>query len=146
MYKVAPQAPLAGFAGNGYKLVYTDTPNAVVKAAEKSAKTTGFTYSLGMTVGTDGAVKAVMWDSPAFDAGLDVASTIVAVGGDAYSADRMKAAITAAKGTKEPIRLLTKTGTKYREVALDYHAGLRYPRLEKVGTGVNGLDRLLSAR
>ncbi len=146
VYKVAPQTPLAGFTGNGYRLVYTDTPNAVVKAGEKTSKTTGFTYSLGLTVASDGAVRAVMWDSPAFNAGLDVATTIVAVNGDAYSADKMKAAITAAKGTKDPIRLLTKTGNKYRDVALDYHDGLRYPRLEKVGTGVNGLDRLLAAK
>ncbi len=146
VYKVAAQAPLAGFAGNGYKLVYTDTPNAVAKAGEKSAKTTGFTYSLGMTVASDGAVRAVMWDSPAFDAGLDVATTIVAVNGDAYTGDKLKVAITAAKTSKDPIRLLTKTGNKYRDVALDYHGGLRYPRLEKVGTGTNGLDRLLTAR
>ena len=146
VYKVAPQTPLAGFTNNGYRLVYTDTPNAVVKAGEKTSKTTGFTYSLGMTVASDGAVRAVMWDSPAFDAGLDVATTIVAVNGDAYSADKLKAAITTAKTSKDPIRLLTKTGNKYRDVALDYHGGLRYPRLEKVGTGTNGLDRLLAAK
>ncbi|MES2339478.1 MAG: peptidase M61 [Pseudomonadota bacterium] len=146
VYKVAAQTPLAGFAGNGYKLTYTDKPNAVAKAGEKSAKTTGFTYSLGMSVANDGAVRAVMWDSPAFDAGLDVATTIVAVNGDAYSGEKLKDAITAAKGSKDPIRLLTKVGNKYRDVAIDYHDGLRYPRLEKVGTGVNGLDRLLSAK
>ena len=146
VYKVAPQTPLAGFTGNGYRLVYTDTPNAVVKAGEKTSKSVGFTYSLGLTVASDGAVRAVMWDSPAFNAGLDVATTIVAVNGDAYSADKMTAAISAAKGTKDPIRLLTKTGNKYRDVALDYHDGLRYPRLEKVGTATNGLDRLLAAK
>ncbi|MHA6723563.1 M61 family metallopeptidase [Sphingomonas sp. RS2018] len=147
VYQVSPKTPLAGFTDNGYRLVYTDTPNAVAKAGEKGAKTSSFAFSLGMTIGNaDGAVRAVIWDSPAFDAGLDVASTIVAVNGDAYSAERLKAALTAAKSSKDPIRLLVKQDTKYREVALDYHGGLRYPRLEKVGTATTGLDRLLTAK
>ena len=54
--------------------------------------------------------------------------------------------MTAAKGTKEPIRLLTKSGDHYRDVAIDYHDGLRYPHLQKIGTGINGLDRLLTPR
>ncbi|WP_326525767.1 M61 family metallopeptidase [Sphingomonas sp.] len=144
--QVAPRAPLAGFTDNGYRLVYTDTPNAVMKAAERSSKTVSLAYSLGMSVASDGAVRSVIWDSPAFNAGLDVATSIVAVNGDAYTGDRIKAAITAAKGGKDPIRLLVKAGSKFREVALDYRDGLRYPRLEKVGDGTNGLDRLLTAR
>ncbi|URW74610.1 peptidase M61 [Sphingomonas donggukensis] len=144
--KVSDRAPLGGFEGNGYKLVYGDEPNAVAKAGEKASKTVSFAYSLGMTVASDGAVRAVMWDSPAFDAGFDVATTIVAVNGDAYTGDKLKDAVKAAKTSKEPIRLLTKTGSKYRDVALDYHGGLRYPRLEKVGTATNGLDRLLTAK
>jgi predicted metalloprotease with PDZ domain len=140
------RAPLGGITGNGYRLVYTDTPNAVAKAAEKSAKTTSFAFSLGMTIASDGAVRAVMWDSPAFDAGFDVSTTIVAVDGSAYTSDRLKDAVTAATTSKEPIKLLVKNGTRYREVALDYHGGLRYPRLEKVGTGETGFDRLLAAK
>jgi predicted metalloprotease with PDZ domain len=144
--KINERAPLAGFTGNGYRLTYTDTPNAVLKAGEKSGKTTNLAYSLGMSVGNDGAVKSVMWDSPAFDAGFDVSTMIVAVNGDAYSGDRIKDAVTAAKTAKEPIKLLVKNGSRYRDVTLDYHGGLRYPRLEKVGTGTNGLDRLLAAK
>jgi len=39
-----------------------------------------------------------------------------------------------------------KNGERYRQVALDWHGGLRYPRLEKIGSGEAGLDRLLSPR
>lgn len=42
--------------------------------------------------------------------------------------------------------LLVKKGDEYRTVALDWHDGLRYPRLEKIGTGEGGLDRLLAPR
>ena len=143
---VNDRSTTTGITDNGYRLTFGDTPNAVAKAGEKSSKTAGFTYSLGMSVGSDGAVKSVVWDSPAFDAGLDVATTIIAVDGEAYSADKLKAAVTAAKTGKPPITLLVKAGSRYREVALDYHGGLRYPRLEKVGAGETGLDRLLAAK
>jgi len=146
VYQVNSATTTAGIARNGYRLVYTDTPNAVAKSGESSSKTTSFAYSLGMTVANDGAVRAVVWDSPAFNAGMDVATTIVAVNGDAYSADRLKAAVTAAKTSKDPIRLLVKNDAKFRDVALDYHDGLRYPRLEKVGTGETALDRLIAAK
>ena len=146
VYQVAPTAPLAGLTGNGYKLVFTDQASATLKEGEKERKATSLTYSLGLSANNEGAITAVVWDSPAFNAGFDVATTIVAVNGDAYSGDRLKAAITAAKGGKEPIRLLVKNGTKYRDVAIDYHDGLRYPRLEKTGSGETGLDRLLTAR
>jgi len=46
--------------------------------------------------------------------------------------DRLKEAITAAKGSKEPISLIVKDGDHYRTVAVDYHDGLRYPRLQRV--------------
>jgi predicted metalloprotease with PDZ domain len=144
--QINERAPLAGFTDNGYRLIYTDTPTPTAKASERDRKMVNLNYSLGMTIGKEGAVTGVVWDSPAFDAGLSMASTIVAVDGDAYSDDKIKAAITAAKGTKTPIKLLVKTGSRYRTVDIDYHGGLRYPRLEKIGTGVNGLDRLLTAR
>ncbi|PCG08924.1 peptidase M61 [Sphingomonas ginsenosidimutans] len=142
----AKGAPLDGFTRNGYRLVYTDTPTPSSKAAEAAAKNTNLTWSGGLIANATGELTSVTWDSPAFAAGMTVADQIVAIDGDAWSADRLKAAITAAKGTKEPIQLTVKRGDSYRSVALDYHGGLRYPRLEKTGTGDSGLDRLLAAR
>jgi len=143
---LSERAPLAGFAANGYRLIYTDEPTAAFKDAEKRAGRADLSYSVGFSVGKGGAIGSVTWDSPAFEAGLDVGDTIVAVAGREYSDDRLKDAIRAAKGTKEPIRLLVKNGTRYREIAIDYHNGLRYPRLEKTGSGEGGLDRLLTPR
>ncbi len=142
----ATGAPLAGFARNGYRLIYTDTPTPSFKAGETTAKNTNLTWSGGFVANATGELTSVTWDSAAFDAGLTVADQIVAIDGQAWSADRMKAAIAAAKGTKVAIPLTIKRGDAYRSVALDYHGGLRYPRLEKVGTGDGGLDRLLAPR
>ena len=138
-------APIGGFAANGYKLVYTDAPTGYFTKGEKT-RGTDTSYSLGLVVNKDAAVTSTIWGSPAFDAKIDVGSTIVGVGGEAYTGDRLKAAIVAAKGSKEPIRLLVKNGDRLRDVAIDYHAGPRYPRLEKVGTADGGLDRLLAPR
>ncbi len=146
VYDVAPKAPLAGFTANGYRLIYTDEPTAAFKHAEKRASRADFSYSLGLAVGKGGAIGSVTWDSPAFNAGLDLGDTIVAVAGREYSDDRLKAAIVEAKTSKTPIKLLVKSGTRYRETTIDYTGGLRYPRLEKIGTGEGGLDKLLAAR
>ncbi len=139
-------APIAGFARNGYQLTYTDTPTASFKAAETAAKATNLTYSGGMVLDGSGELTGVTWNSAAFAAGFAIGDQIVAVDGEAYSADKLKAAITAAKGGKTPIALTVKQGTRFRSAALDYHNGLRYPRLQKIGTGETGLDRLLAPR
>jgi len=146
IYQINERAPLAGFTDNGYRLVYNDTPSDIWKASEKDRKYLNLSYSLGATIGREGQITGVVWDSPAFNAGFDVATSIVAIDGDAYSDDKMKAAVTAAKTGKAPIKLLLKSGSRYRNVEIDYRGGLRYPHLEKIGTATNGLDRLLTAK
>jgi predicted metalloprotease with PDZ domain len=146
LHGVAERAPLDGFTRNGYRLIYTDEPTAAFKSAEKRSGRADFSYSLGLAVGKGGAIGSVTWDSPAFNAGLDLGDTIVAVSGREYSDDRLKAAIVEAKASKTPIKLMIKSGSRYRETTIDYTGGLRYPRLEKIGTGEGGLDRLLQAR
>lgn len=139
-------APISGFAANGYKLVYTETPTAFFKANEKGRSNTDLSYSIGMVIGKAGEISAVTWDGPAFKAGLAVGRSITAVNGFAYTPEKLKEAITAAKGTTTPIELLVKHGDRIDRFAIDYHGGLRYPRLEKIGTGEGGLDRLLKAK
>ena len=138
-------APIGGFAMNGYALAYTDTPTSYWTKSEKTRGTDTST-SIGLVINKDAVVTSTIWGSPAFDASINVGSTIAGVNGEAFSGDRLKAAILAAKGTKTPIRLLVKNGDRFRDVAIDYHDGPRYPRLQKTGTGETGLDRLLTAR
>lgn len=138
-------APINGFAMNGYKLVFTPEPTGYFSKLEK-LRGTDTSYSLGLVVGKDGNVTSTIWGSPAFKAAIDVGTSIEAVNGRAYSGDALKAAIVEAKTSKEPIHLLVKNGERYRDLAIDYHGGPRYPRLEKIGTGETGLDRLLTPR
>lgn len=139
-------APLSGFERNGYRLVYAAEPTPSFRHNEKSRKITDLTYSGGFVVGSGAEITSVTWGSPAFDAGLTLGTTIVSVGGMSYSDDRLKAAIAAAKESKTPIQMWVKKGERYQQVSLDWQGGLRYPRLEKIGGGETGLDRLLAPR
>jgi predicted metalloprotease with PDZ domain len=143
----AAGAPLSGLTRNGYKLVYTETPSKTFTQGEKGRHMADFTYSVGLTVSSkDSSLSGVLWDGPAFKQGLKVGDTIVSVNGDAYTDDVMKAAIIAAKTSKEPIRLIVKEDNKVRTVDLDYHGGPRYPHLDKIGSGETGLDQLLAPK
>jgi predicted metalloprotease with PDZ domain len=144
--KVNPRAPLKGFTDNGYQVIYTDEPTAVWKEGEKRSKGVNLNYSGGLSVGSDGEISTVMWGSPAFDAGLDVGDKIIAVGESAYSGDALKEAVKAAKGGRDPIKLTVTHEDRVRTIDLKWNQGLRYPRLQKTGTGETGLDRLLAAK
>ncbi|WCT72448.1 peptidase M61 [Sphingomonas naphthae] len=146
IYSIRPRAPLDWIAKGGYRLDYTPEPTNFTKRAEKSRKAIDLSYSLGLSIGKEGAVSGVMWDGPAFDQGITIGTTIVAVAGRAYSDDGIKAAITEAAKTKAPVKLLIKQGDLYRPIEIAYFGGLRYPRLVKIGTGEGSLDALLAPR
>ncbi|HEX8063886.1 MAG TPA: peptidase M61, partial [Allosphingosinicella sp.] len=138
------RAPLEGINEGGYRLVYTDAPTDWFKSGEKKSKAVDLTYSGGFSVSTkDGAVTAVLWDSPAFDAGLTVGTKILAVNGRTFDGDALKRAIAAAGKSKAPVRLLVQSGDSFRTAELDWHGGLRYPRLEPTAGGKGTLDALL---
>ena len=142
----ATGAPLKGLTDGGYRLVYTAEPTSFIKDAERRAGNSDLSYSIGLSVKKSGEVTQVMWDSPAFAAGVRVGDKIVAVAATAYSEDRIKDAITAAKGGQQAIRLLIQSGDRYRDAEIAYSGGLRYPRLEKTGNGPATLDTLLEPK
>jgi predicted metalloprotease with PDZ domain len=146
VFDTAAQSPLEGITQGGYRLAFTDEPTKWIKSAEKQNKSNDLTYSGGFTVGNDGKVGSVLWDSPAFNAGITIGSEIIAVNGRKFDGDALKQAIKDATGAGTAPELLVHDGDVYRTVKLDWHGGLRYPRLEKVGTGPSTLDALLAPR
>jgi predicted metalloprotease with PDZ domain len=142
----AQPPPLGGVERGGYRLVWKDEPNPYEKGRMAGGKYLNLQNSLGINVDSSGEVSMALWGSPAFDAGVVRSATIVAVNGEAYSADRIKRAVTAAKDSQAPIVLLIKRGERYLEAPIAYHGGLRYPWIEKTGSGETGLDRLLEPR
>ncbi|MEO9132990.1 MAG: peptidase M61, partial [Sphingomonas sp.] len=142
----SPATTLAGIEKAGYKLVFTEEPSATAKQAGPKIKGTNLTYSLGLNVNAKGSITSVLWNGPAFKAGLTPKDMIVGIDGLVWDAPRLRSAVTAAKTGKEPIVLLIQNHDRFRTVSIDYHGGLRYPHLERTSTGEAGLDRLISAK
>ena len=138
---------IGGFEANGWKLVYNDKPSAVTKAVEARLGGVNLVYSLGVTVGKGGDIADVLWDGPAFKAGLSPGMKLVAVNGKEYSSDAIKDAVTAAaKDKNQPVELLVKNFDEYKTIRIDYHDGLKYPHLERITGKADRLSELLKAR
>jgi len=137
--------PLDGITRGGWKLVFTDEKPAFIKSDEGLRKSSDFTASLGITLGEEGALEDVIWDSPAFHAGLVQGLKLVAVNGLEYEEpEELAQAITLAKTDHAPIELLLRDGKHFRNVKIDYHSGLRYPHLERVAGTPDLLDDILA--
>jgi predicted metalloprotease with PDZ domain len=143
---VGETAPLDGIARGGYRLVYNDTPSDFFKAAETRRKITDLTYSLGFVIGREAKLTDVLWEGPAFQAGLTVGTQIVAVNGVAFDADRLRTIVKESRNTDGPIEFIVKNGDRYRTVRIDYHGGLRYPHLERAGNSPARLDVILTPK
>jgi hypothetical protein len=69
---------------------------------------------------------------------------LTAVNGTAYTKEKLEDAIKHAETDKAALRLLFKREDRYQTIDLDYHGGLRYPRLERVEGTRDLLDEILS--
>ena len=130
----------------GWQLVYKETQHDIHAAADRDAGVADFAYSLGMLVGRQDALTAVVWEGAAFNAGLAPGATVVAVNGAPYKADLLRAAITEAMTSASPIRLTVKRDDVTRDVSIDYHGGLRYPHLERITGAPDRLAAILQPR
>lgn len=137
--------PLDGLARGGWRLVYTATPTSYFTAEEADRKITDLTYSLGLVINRDGDLTNVLWDGPAFRAGLATGNRLVAVNGRTWSADVLKTAVTEAKSTGR-VELLVKSGDRFRTVQVPWTGGLRYPRLERIPGAPDRLGDILAPR
>jgi len=134
------------FNDQGWKLIYNDKASVAVTAAEARYKRSDFVYSLGFMVSHKGTLRDVLWDSPAFKAGLSPSMTIIAVNGEAFDGNVLKDAVTAAKTSKKPIELLVKDFNFYKTIKIDYFDGLKYPHLERIKGKKDYLSQVLTAR
>ncbi|MBS1766745.1 MAG: M61 family metallopeptidase [Acidobacteria bacterium] len=137
---------LGGLESHGWKLVYTDQPTSATRAFESYFKGANLTYSLGLSVGATGALQDVLWDSPAFKAGLAPSMTLVAVNGRAFSGEALMDAVKQATKDPSPIELLVRDFDEFKTVKVDYHEGLKYPHLVRDESKPDTLTDLFKAR
>ncbi|HET9693354.1 MAG TPA: hypothetical protein VFP48_03140, partial [Steroidobacteraceae bacterium] len=123
------------------------TPSEASSAIDAASELDSFLFSIGLALEKSGTVAEVFWGSPAFAAGIAPRSTVVAVDGRAYTAKLLREAIVAAKtDAARKIVLLLRRGDTYETVTLDYHGGLRYPRLQRIDGRDDRLSAIISPR
>ena len=143
----ATAPPLDGLAAAGWKLVYTDKPSDYQKNAESERKTNDFTASIGLTLASDGGhISDVVWNGPAFQAGIAPGGTLLAVNGVEYKSKRLTDALKEAKTGNATIELLVKNGDLYKTYRIDYRGGVKYPHLERIPGSVDRLSAILAPR
>ncbi|MES2494924.1 MAG: peptidase M61 [Pseudomonadota bacterium] len=142
-----PRAPLGWIARGGYRLAYASKPTGFWRLEERRRKVTDLSYSLGIVIDSgDRKIEQVIWDSPAFAAGLTNNDIIVALDGETFDGAKLVERIDNAANSRRPIELLVRRGDQYRTVAIPYYSGNRYPRLERVGSSAGWLDALLKPK
>jgi len=149
VYDVAPEVPMNGITNGGYRLVYNDAESDWMKHLDPS-RGVSFATSLGFGLKGDGdkvgnTIGSVIWDSPAFKAGITPEMQIQAVNDQAFSVANLRLAILAAEKNTGPIKLLVKRNREFVTFHVDYHGGLRYPHLGRVESTTDRLDAILSA-
>jgi predicted metalloprotease with PDZ domain len=139
----AYQAPLGGLENGGYKLTYSDKPNAWSDMANAESGTYDFWYSLGLHVGKSGRVSDVLKGGVSDKGGIGPGMQVVAVNGRVFTPDALKAAVRDAKDSGPAVELIVLNTGYYKVVRLDYHGGERYPQLERVSGVPDRMDDIL---
>lgn len=138
-------APLDGLTRGGYRLVYRKTPSDFTLATDNANGTTNLRFSIGVAAGSDGTLQEVIWESPAFEAGLVAGARLLAVNGEVFAGQTLKQAVADAERTGQ-IALTIQRGKRYREAVVRYAGGLRYPHLERIDGARPRLDEILAPR
>jgi len=139
--KTHAHTPLDGIRRGGYRLVYRDHPTAYQSSYEANSGMADLTHAVGLTVSTAGRITDVLWEGPAFDAGLTIGAQITAVGDRGFSLDQLRLAIREA--AERPVEITVTKGKSVRNTAVVATAGLRFPHLERCPTSIGRLDAIL---
>jgi predicted metalloprotease with PDZ domain len=141
---INPRADLAGIEHGGYKLVFQDKPSPTERALShmhmRRPAGPDCWFSIGLRVDDSGNIADVRWNGPGDKARLAPGEKILAVDGQIYSSDALRAAIRSAKGTTVPIHLIVQADSFVNMVDIDYHDGERYPVLERIDGTPDTLD------
>ncbi len=83
----------------------------------------------------------MLWNGPADKAGIAPGEKIIAINGQVFSADVLKARHPAMrKASNEPIHLILQADAYVVNADIDYHDGERYPSLRRIDGTPDYLD------
>jgi predicted metalloprotease with PDZ domain len=125
------RAPLGGIERSGWKIVYRDSMNSMMRALEERDKQVDLRFSLGTLLSEDGTVLDVVPNSAAWRAGVAPNMKLIAVNGRKFSKYVLREALRAGVTNPKPLDLLVQSVDYFMSIAVDYHGGERYPYLER---------------
>ncbi|MGC1781631.1 MAG: M61 family peptidase [Acidobacteriaceae bacterium] len=150
---VGQQVPLlSGIEASGWRLVYTDQPsryqNALenVSEGELSSKGVNAMFSVGLFLDNQGQVKDVLWNGPAFKAGLAPRMKLVAIDGHPYSTSVLRSEIAQAQQSKKPLQISATSDGVTQLYTVHYDGGLKYPHLVRVPGKTDYLKQILAPK
>jgi predicted metalloprotease with PDZ domain len=141
-----PGAPLTGIEQSGWKLVYDETPSALVKALKSQYKVINADYSIGLLLDENGKIVDTVEEMPAAKAGIGPGMKLVAVNGRRFSPESLSDALKAGKNTSDPLELLVENTDYFITYKLDYHGGEQYPHLVRDESKPDVLTEIITAR
>jgi predicted metalloprotease with PDZ domain len=142
-----PGAPVEGIEGAGWRLVYTQEPNAIAKAnAAAPDAGSDLRFSLGAWISSEAKVGDVVPGLPLAAAGIGVGAEIVAVNARAYTPDVLADAMAAAMKDGKQIDLLVKNADFFSTYAVEYRGGERQPHLVRDEAKPDLLSKILAPR
>jgi len=150
---VGEQVPLlSGIDASGWRLVYTDQPSRYQEALENvgegelSSKGVNAMFSVGLFLDRQGKVEDVLWNGPAFRAGLAPGMKLVAIDGRPYSTGVLRSAIAEAQTSRKPLRMLVECDGVTELCPVRYNGGLKYPHLVRVPGTTDYLHQVLAPK
>jgi len=103
-------------------------------------------FSVGMFLTNDGRVRDVLWQGPAFKAGLAPGMQLVSIDGHAYSTQGLHDAIAAAQKSGQPLQLQARNDGAVTRYTVHYDGGLKYPHLVREQGKPDYLKQLLAPK
>ena len=148
---VGSQVPLlSGIEASGWRLVYTDEPNRYqsvlenVGQGELEAEGVDEMFSVGLFLDDSGKVADVLWNGPAFEAGLAPGMRLISVDGQLYSTHVLRAEIIHAQKSGEPLRIQAENDGTVELYTVHYDGGLKYPHLVRTAGKTDYLEQILA--
>ncbi len=150
---VGQQVPLlSGIEASGWRLVYTDEPSryqsAIENVGEGELEMHGVNamFSVGLFLDGQGKVEDVLWNGPAFKAGLAPGMELVAIDGRPYSASVLRSEIAQAQKSRKPLQIMANDDGLTELYTVYYDGGLKYPHLVRVPGTTDSLQQILAPK
>ena len=150
---VGQQVPLlSGIDASGWRLVYSDQPSRYQNALENvgpgelSSNGVNAMFSVGLFLNGEGRVEDVLWNGPAFRAGLAPGMTLVAIDGHPYSTTVLQSEIARVQKNKKPLQITAKGDGVTALYTVTYEEGLRYPHLVRIPGTTDYLQQILAPK